>query len=164
MFARICLSHLNCIHASIAIVPNGFHCTIIAEYINSYRENESFFFPVHSRKTKYSFTSPCRMIWIYFLFQINGFYGGLLLQCLMGSERWRVTLWWATPRAAPKSWGVVDLWFKPPCFILVDQLLKQTRSYLIWLNRGDPLIKMPWEMQDAPEDKQVVNDDRPLPL
>lgn len=63
--AGICLSHLNSNHANIAIVPNGFHCTIIAEHTNSYGVNESFF-PVHSRKTKFSFTSPGRMIWVHF--------------------------------------------------------------------------------------------------
>lgn len=44
VFARICLSHLNSNHANIAIVPNGFHCCIIAELTNSYGLNESFFF------------------------------------------------------------------------------------------------------------------------
>ncbi len=42
--ARICLSHLNCNHANIAVAPNGFHCTVIAEYTNSCGVNERLFF------------------------------------------------------------------------------------------------------------------------
>lgn len=59
--ARICLSHLNSNHASIAIVPNGFHCSVIAEHTHSYGVKESLF-TVRSRKTKFSFTSPGRII------------------------------------------------------------------------------------------------------
>lgn len=42
--AGISLSHLNSNHANIAVVPNGFYCTVTAECTNSYGVNESFFF------------------------------------------------------------------------------------------------------------------------
>lgn len=64
-FARCCLSHLYSNHSNIAIVSNGFHCSIIAELTNSCGVNESFF-PMHSRKTKFSFTRPHRMIRVYY--------------------------------------------------------------------------------------------------
>lgn len=42
-FAWICLSHLNSYYASIAIAPNGFHCSVIAEHTHSYGVKDSLF-------------------------------------------------------------------------------------------------------------------------
>lgn len=41
--AGICLSHLNSYYASIAIAPNGFHCSVIAEHTHSYGVKDSLF-------------------------------------------------------------------------------------------------------------------------
>lgn len=43
VWAQICLSCLKSNHANIAIVPNGFHCSVIAEHTNSNGMNKSFF-------------------------------------------------------------------------------------------------------------------------
>lgn len=64
--APICLSHLNCNHASIAIVPNGFYCAVIAEYINSYRVNENVFSPCTAKRLSSVLQVPAE--WFEFIF------------------------------------------------------------------------------------------------
>lgn len=110
--AGICLSHLNSNHANIAAVPNGFYCTVIAECTNSYGVNESFFFfSLRSRKTKFSFTSPSRIIWgccfFVVVFLTEKWFLWRLIAAMNDWSEQPCESCWATPCADPKSWDIL---------------------------------------------------------
>lgn len=86
--ARICLSHLNSYYASIAIAPNGFHCSVIAEHTHSYGVKESLFLLCAAKSLSSVLQFLAASFHFIFLQYCKRFFpGGLFLHCLIGSEK-----------------------------------------------------------------------------